>query len=199
MFKPSQNKIDLKKSLNIPINNNIILYIGRFYENKGAKFLIDIYNNMNKDKNTLIMIGGKKTEQLYDLAKNSGVIILEKIPRANLKKYYQIADIFTMPILKPSKIRTYGGMGRSTIEALASGVPVLTDQLIHFEGSDEERLKVGRLIKDKNSFLSSLEYILNNKEQYKNCRDIAKKYYDLNICNQRLLKYINLLYKEYNL
>ena len=153
---------------------------------------------MNKEKTTLIMIGGKKTEQLYNIAKNSGVIILEKIPRSNLKKYYQIADIFTMPILQPSKIRKFGGMGRSTIEALASGVPVLTDQLIHFEGSDEECLRIGRLIKDKNSFLSSLEYILNNKEHYYNCREIAKKYYDLNICNQRLLKHINLLFKKYN-
>lgn len=192
-FKPCANKNILKEKLGFDSSKKIILYVGRFYKTKDADFLMHAYNNMwNKKDYQLVMIGGNKEDEYYDYGLKVGAILKEKIPRNKLLSYYQIADVYVMPI-RNDYVRYFGGMGRATIEALACGVPVITDQLMHFEGKEEERAKVGAFLNERQSLDKTIKYVLDHSHNYSNCREIARRYYTKERCNKRLVDYIEIL------
>lgn len=197
-FKPAKNKADIRKELGLNPNKKMIMYTGKFYRTKGADKLIDAYNNLpNKADIQLVMIGGGETDEFYQYGKQSGVIMVEKTHRSHLLKYYQATDVYIMPIVD-HYVKHFGGMGRSTIEALACGAPVMTDQLIHFEGGKEEARLVGRMLDYPSGIVENLNYLLEHGEKLTECRKLAKKYYNLDRCTLRLKEKIDQLYRDYN-
>lgn len=197
-FKPAKDKAAIRKELGLNPIKKMIMYTGKFYRTKGADKLIDAYNNLpNKSDIQLVMIGGGETDAFYQYGKQSGVIMVEKTHRSDLLKYYQATDVYIMPIVD-HYVKHYGGMGRSTIEALACGAPVMTDQLIHFEGGKEEASQVGRMLDYPAGIVENLNYLLDHSDKFTECRKLAKKYYDIDRCTLRLKGKIDELYKLYN-
>ncbi len=197
-FKPTEDKVAVRTELGLDPHKKMIMYTGKFYKTKGADKLIEAYNSLpNKSEIQLVMIGGGETDEFYQFGKESGVTMVEKTHRLRLLKYYQATDVYIMPIVD-HYVKHYGGMGRSTIEALACGAPVMTDQLMHFEGGKDEATQVGRMLDYPDKMVDNLYYLLEHNSDFTRCRELAEKYYNMDRCTLRLKEKIDLLHSQYH-
>lgn len=125
-FCPSNNKIDLRIKLNIPKDKIILFTVRNLVNRMGlANLIIAIKYVVEESPDIHLILGGegplKKpllslTEKLglKDYISFAGFIKEEQLP-----KYYQASDIFVLPT------KELEGFGLVTLEALASGLPVL--------------------------------------------------------------------------
>ncbi|MGB9696562.1 MAG: glycosyltransferase family 4 protein [Ignavibacteria bacterium] len=196
-FRPG-NKMEVRKKLGLPIDKNIILYVGRFDKANGLDILIRVYQwlkqlNFNVE---LLLVGGYKTNELYEVANSSGAIIVERVPEPKLLDYYQASDIYVMAI-EDYLYRTFGGIGTATLQALACGVPVLTYNILNFPAPENEIKKVGRTFLTEEDLYQNASYMLTHLDEFKECRDITKKYYDINVTMKNLLSLYDKLFTQY--
>lgn len=106
-----------------------LLFAGRFYDpQKNFKRLLIAYSKVKKElrENTeLLVLGddGGKIEYFKDLTKKLGieenVKFAGKVPRTEMPQWYEKADFFVFPSL-------YEALPNALIEAMATGLPVLT-------------------------------------------------------------------------
>jgi len=133
VFKPLEvDKSILKKKLGIPEKSFIFLYAGRLTKEKGVDFLLKgwqvfIKKFVNKKSYPyLILIGslpnkGKISPILKRALHNPFVIYKGVILNENeLALFYQTADLFVYPSFHQE------GLALSVVEAMSSGLPVLT-------------------------------------------------------------------------
>jgi glycosyltransferase involved in cell wall biosynthesis len=125
-FRPHDDKQSLRNRLGIP-NSNFTLFTVRNLEPRmGLENLILAFQKILKAKtNVFLVVGGEGplSKNLKNLARETGVENRVKfvgyIPEEELPNYYQMADIFILPT------KELEGFGLVTVEALASGLPVL--------------------------------------------------------------------------
>ena len=200
VFKPSNNKISIRKKLGLPLDKILLLYVGRLYSTKGVDKLIKVYGNIKKIRNDvmLILVGGYKSDEFYTLASNSGAIIKERMREEKLLEYYQTSDIYLMLIMRKLLIN-FAGFGLAPIQVLACGVPVISSNLIHYPGNIEERNKIGVTLDiNMDDIEDKIINMINNYKQYHECRKFAKKYFDLNDSVQKIIdKYYSAI-KDFN-
>jgi glycosyltransferase involved in cell wall biosynthesis len=189
------NKKEAKKALGFSEDEKIMLHVGRFYQEKGVDLALKTYQKLKKKLDVkLIIIGGQKNEPLYKVLKESGIVVKERGPKKDLLTYYNAADVYLFPAFPPL---LFGGIGTAPLESLACGTPVVGTNLIHFIGTEEELNQIGCIPR---SFEEVIEYtlsVLNNPEKYKNCREIAKKYFDWNVIINKLIPLFEELFKKY--
>ena len=125
-FYPANDKIDVRKRLDVPPEKLILFTVRNLVSRMGLENLIfavrqavekvpDVYLVLGGDgplKNGLISLSQEL--QIQDYVKFVGFI-----PERELPDYYRMADIFILPT------QELEGFGLVTLEALASGVPVL--------------------------------------------------------------------------
>ncbi len=111
----------LRKSLGISRDSKILLFVGSGFERKGLKTLIDSISLLKKGDLKVMVIGKGNARRYKTLAEKHG--ISEKIiflkPQKKIEKFYAAADIFILPTL-------YDPFSNATLEAMASGLPVIT-------------------------------------------------------------------------
>ena len=120
-FKYDENtRKEVRKELNIADNTLVIGHIGRFVPQKNHTFLIDIFNEVHKEKpNSLLLLVGQGPlqeiikEKVKKLGLDGSVIFLGQRKDAN--RLYQAMDVFVLPSL-------YEGLPVVGIEAQASGL-----------------------------------------------------------------------------
>ena len=133
-FKIIHNAVDLSKyAFNQDVRDNIrnklgindkfvIGHIGRFCYQKNQEFLIDIFNEIHKSTDAvLLMIGSGKTEsfiksEIHKLGLDDKAIFIGNTLDVN--EYYQAMDFFVLP----SRVE---GLGMVAVEAQVSGLPVI--------------------------------------------------------------------------
>ena len=85
------NIIDKKKArekLGLPLDKRTVIYIGRFYKEKGVNKIIDAFNNLKSSLDiNLLLVGGSKSDDLYQAALDSGAIVVPRVPNNELVKY----------------------------------------------------------------------------------------------------------------
>lgn len=108
-----------RKELNIDKNTLVIGHIGRFVEQKNHRFLIDIFNEIHKEKeNSVLLLAGQGPLQeeiknkINELNLNNKVKFLGQID--DTYRLYQAIDIFVLPSL-------YEGLPVVGVEAQATG------------------------------------------------------------------------------
>lgn len=184
-----EQKIALRKELNLPAEKKIAIAVGNFRSTDYQyQHLIRVYGELKKKRDDilLVMIGGYKTEDLYQPGLNAGAVMLERMPKSELKKYMQASDVFTAAVFDKSFIN-FGGFGSAMIEALACGMPVLSNNIIHFPGSREERDKLGMDMPGTEDLRRNLLHLLDHADSYTETCETAKKYFD--IINTRTVLY----------
>lgn len=108
-----------RKELDISDDTIVIGHIGRFVEQKNHRFLIDIFNEINKkEKNSILLLAGQGPlvdeikKKVNSLGLDDDVKFLGQ--RSDAAELYQAFDIFLLPSL-------YEGLPVVGVEAQASG------------------------------------------------------------------------------
>lgn len=99
-LKLSHLKDILKNELNIPLQNKVILFVGKYIDKKRPLDLLNAFNNLNNDKYSLIMVGeGEKRGEMEEFINNQklkNIRLTGFINQTQISKYYSIADVFVM-------------------------------------------------------------------------------------------------------
>ena len=137
LFKQKVRK-EFRKELNIE-DKFVIGNIGRLHKQKNQSFLIDVFNEIQKKKDSavLLIIGkGPLKNELEEKVKNLGisskVFFLEN--RKDIERIYQGMDVFVLPSL-------FEGLGIVAIEAQTSGLPVIASTGVAKEANITDNIR----------------------------------------------------------
>lgn len=173
----SKFKRDRKKSKKSEDSKISILSVGSLLKCKGFDILIDacetlLQNNLNF--HCTIVGGGPLKDQLTKQIENSNLInnvtITGNLTQEELLPYFKTADVFALPV----RLEIHWGIPNVLIEAIASGVPVITTNL----PSISELIQDGRtgfVIPEKNPKLlaEKITEIVKNPHLHKTIVDNA--------------------------
>jgi glycosyltransferase involved in cell wall biosynthesis len=197
-FRPAADRGLLRKQYGFSNDSIILLYVGKFYRLKGVDNTLEAFLRLRQRHKGLVFIaiGGRKEDELYGSLEGSSVYVIERVPRHQLIPYYQMADIYLMPSFDDYFVN-FCGFGSAPIQALACGVPVISRNLINFPGSEDEISKIGLMPKDKSELDYSIEYIMNHRENFRECREIARRYFDVNLTIRTLINKYDELFEQH--
>lgn len=183
-------KQEARKRLNIPLYNKVILYVGRYYSTKNVGQIIEVYKELkDKDNNVkLFLVGGYKDDEFYQFAVDSGANVVLRQDKP-ITDFFAAADVYIMPINDPMH-QDFGGFGIAPIEALALNTPILSPNIKHFPGTEEEKRIIGSELDGEMNIQKAIEKLL-KKNNKKNLRRICQKYYDINENTLKLIKLYN--------
>jgi glycosyltransferase involved in cell wall biosynthesis len=178
--------------LNIPENNKVLLYIGKFYRLKGVDIILKTFEDLkNKYDIELILIGGSPSDPLYEQVKASGARVYGYLPNNELPPFYNAADVYLLPAISSD----YAGIDVTFIEALACGVPVVSQILKEFLIMGIEKL--GKIPKDETDITRCISEIFKDPEIFKDCRETARKYFDWKTIMNKTIKLYDALFEQY--
>lgn len=131
--KIKKKKMELRRKLNWPVGENIILYTGNFKKWKGVKTLIDAYKSLNNKNNRLYLIGGNKRRKKYyhKYAKSIGVDVnfMGYKQHKEIPLYLKAADLLVIPNTGKMDISKYHTSPMKLFEYMASGTPFIASDL----------------------------------------------------------------------
>jgi len=107
---------EIRKKYSIEEDAFVALFIGSGFERKGLEFLLRAVELVNGPI-TVLIVGKGSQKKFEDLIKTQRTIFCG--PQKEVEKYYAAADIFLCPAI-------YEPFGNVHLEALASGLPVIT-------------------------------------------------------------------------
>jgi glycosyltransferase involved in cell wall biosynthesis len=143
-FKTKSNlsidKIEsVKAKFNIPKDYKIILSVAKFNTREAPWDLLKSFSKLDdRQKICLMLVGdGEKRKELEEFAKKypvKNIIFTGYIPYPDLPLYYGISNLFVHTSCN-------GPWGVSVQEALASGLPVITSNMV---GSSVDLIEIGK-------------------------------------------------------
>ena len=109
---------EIRRQYSIADDASVILFVGSGFERKGVEFLIKAAELVSEPVTVLIV--GKGSEKKYSkYAAGKNVVFCG--PQKDIYKYYGASDVFVSPAV-------YEPFGLVYLEALASGLPVITSK-----------------------------------------------------------------------
>lgn len=119
----SDEKKRLREKHNIPLENKVLLSVGRLAKEKNLEEILTFVSNVQNENLTLLIVGdGPYRSELENIASKLGitdkVIFVGMIPPEKIASYYQLGDVFVSASNSETQGLTY-------IEALANGLPAL--------------------------------------------------------------------------
>jgi glycosyltransferase involved in cell wall biosynthesis len=195
-FKPLDEKRSIRRALGLPEKDRIFFTVRNLVPRMGLENFISAFRTvLSRCKDVLLVIGGEGPlgPSLKDQAKREGlddfVRFVGFIPEEQLPTYYQAADLFILPT------RELEGFGLVTVEALASGLPVLgtpvggTKEILTKLGSDHlfEDLTPDSMAR---GIIRALDHWCKDSQIYKRvshaCRAVAEQSYSWDVHVSRL-------------
>lgn len=186
-FHPPADKRAIRERLHLPQKKTILLTVRNLVPRMGIENLIRAMQEIVKSVPDIYLIIGGAGPLKDDLAMLSRRLNLDHyihftgfIPEDALPEYYQAADIFVLPTIELE------GFGLVTLEALASGTPVLgtpvggTQEILsrfdsRFLFKDISHESISRLI------IEMCHEYRNHPDQWqfdsRRCRQFTEKYY----------------------
>lgn len=188
LFKFSESiRQEYRKKLNVAKDTKVIGNVGNLNEQKNQEFLLRVFKKYNKiNKNSiLILIGeGKNRNKLEQLVND--LEITQYVKFLGLKNdvncWLQAMDLLVFP----SK---WEGFGMALIEAQATGLPILSSNVVPSNVALTNNIHFLDLYKDSlNTWAKNMDIIL--KGEYDRKINIDKfKYFDIKTQGRNLLKY----------
>ena len=197
----NENEKDkIKNELNIPKDKKIILFVHRLSPVRKSlyymPFVVEKVLKENKDYICYVIGGGSELEQLRKLVKEkhleNQIFILGERPNKEIHKFYQISDVFINPTFTE-------GFPRVLIEAMASGLPIVTTNAGGIKDILAKKQKEFMVDKnDREAFAKKLEELIKNeniqKELSKENLERVKRYSTENVAKM----YVNVIFGEKN-
>jgi UDP-glucose:(heptosyl)LPS alpha-1,3-glucosyltransferase len=183
-FSPENSKLyrsEIRGEYSIANDTKLILFVGSGFKRKGLKTALQAISSMQNKNQTsdtvkikLMVIGKGNVKKYRSLAVKYKVddLVLFIKPQKDIEKFYAAADIFVLPTF-------YDPFGNVMIEAMASGLPVITTRS---SGASEliQNGNEGFVLEDPADFNTLAEYInktlLNKKLMGEKARLKAENY-----------------------
>lgn len=119
-FKPG-DKIELRQKYGFPKEVFIILFVGSGFERKGLGILLQALSKLKERDFFLIILGKGNVKKYSELAQK--LRLEENVSflgtRMDISDFYALSDLFVLPTI-------YDPFSNATLEAMASGLPVIT-------------------------------------------------------------------------
>ena len=196
LFFPVE-KNQAREKLNLDVNKKYLLHIGRLNYVKRADWLIDVYNEIKKERDDvqLIIGGAEKSDELYEYARQSGVLLYGMIPQKELYLFFSASEMYILPAY--SSALPFLGIGMLPVQAMLCNVPVVGQSL---RNVDQEIIdKVGILVNNKDELKEAVIKILNGEKTFTGLREIAIASYSWkNIAARTREDYLAMAKKYYN-
>ena len=174
--KKKYKSTNLKKKLQIPINNFVIVYIGRVEDRKGFNFLLKLWETKLQNKNfTLLICGSDKVNYESVDLKYLGFV-------NNIPEILSISDCLILP-------SRHEGLPYAILESLATECPVIASNIPGVSNIIENNVN-GLLVDDFNcdkyykQIILLKENIFFTKKIVKKGINTSKKY-----CREKFLDY----------
>jgi len=107
---------EVRRRYDIPDSVRVFLFVGSGFERKGVRYLVEAAEMLDSPV-TLLIVGKGAGEKFQGIIKKQRVIFCG--PQKQIERYYAAADAFVFPTV-------YEPFGNVHLEALASGLPVIT-------------------------------------------------------------------------
>lgn len=180
------NKVREKKRKELNLNNEFVIgHVGRYCYIKNQSFIIDIFNEILKERpnSKLLLIGSGPDEELLrqkvnKLNLNNNVIFL--INRSDVDELYQVMDAFVMPSL-------FEGVPLVAVEAQANGLKCfLSDKISEevFLTKNIEKISLDQKDEEWKEKILNSEY----ERQEEIPEELFQKGYDIKRSMQELIK-----------
>jgi UDP-glucose:(heptosyl)LPS alpha-1,3-glucosyltransferase len=140
-FHPARRQVEgrrIRAELGIPSNAQVVLFVGTGFKRKGLDRLLALWRRPEFAGIYLVVVGGDA--KLNDYAKRgTDRTVLFVGPQPAVEAYYAAADLFVLP-------STQEAFGNAVLEALASGLPVVTVPEVGATEKIEGELREGMLL-----------------------------------------------------
>lgn len=118
---------EVRKRFDIKSDEKVILFVGTGFERKGLTFLMRAFAIIKDDyPDTKLLIVGKDNDIQRYAHLSKELCLSDKViftgPQSDVRIFYAAADIFIFPTL-------YEPFGNVCLEAMASGLPVITSRI----------------------------------------------------------------------
>jgi UDP-glucose:(heptosyl)LPS alpha-1,3-glucosyltransferase len=127
-FSPAGRKrwrSEIRQPMGIGEHDKVILFVGSGFRRKGLETLIrslpEVKSSLQGERLVVLVIGKGDSDSYRRTAKRIGVEgeLMFLGPRAGVEKFYAAADLFVLPTI-------YDPFSNACLEAMASGIPVVT-------------------------------------------------------------------------
>lgn len=184
-------KQDIRKSIEIEIDDFVITFVGRIVKDKGINELVNVFSALKlRHNNISLLLIGDYEDDLDPISSQTKKIINEdpKILQIDfqkdIRKYLAITNLFVLPSYRE-------GLPNVLIEAGSYGIPLVATNI---NGCNEiiTNGENGALVnkRDENSLFTAIEKFIVDKEYYnyikKNIRESIYKRYDQKIFFEKL-------------
>lgn len=174
-FKPDEKKRKkIREKYGIGDNEIVLMFAGHEFERKGLRFIIEALSMIKEDNIRLLIIGRGNPTQYVELARNLNV--KDKIIFAgfveDVTEHYAASDIFVFPT-------AYEAFSLATLEAAASGLPILATKVNGTEELIEEGYNGFFIKRDPKDIAEKIEILFDDtlrREISRNARRTAEKY-----------------------
>lgn len=137
----NDEKLYLRRKLNLHLAKPIFIYVGQFIERKNQEFLLEIFTQQDelKDLDLLLLGDGIRFDILKDkFGKNDNVIFVGNVD--NVDDYLKASDYYI------SSSRSEG-LPTSVLEAMSAGLPVILSDIIQHKEIMEIDSSIGTVYK----------------------------------------------------
>ncbi len=182
---------DIRKSLKIPDDKFILLFIGRIHKVKGIHFVLEALKKLNDKKFLFLIIGQqedadyvKRLHKLSDELSDS-VILHKPVPRDKVWDFYSSSNLFILPSFSEN-------FSNVAVEAMACGLPVLISRNVGIwreVQSDATGFVVDQNVNEIASILKKLsEDSTILKDMSQNAKKAVEKRFEINNVASQMVK-----------
>ena len=111
----------VRNNLALRHDANLVLFVGSGFRRKGLQVLLEAVPLIKNNEIQVLVIGKGPVHKFKALAVRYGIAdrIIFMGPQKEIERFYSAADLFVLPTL-------YDPFSNATLEAMASGIPVVT-------------------------------------------------------------------------
>lgn len=177
-FRPVENKLELRKKLNLPIDKKIFIWVGNIIEGKNPILLIRAIKQQNYDNIFVFCGDGNLYSNIKEQTTNLNNVILTGNVN-NIEEYLQASDYFISTSLSE-------GLPMSVIEAMSCGLPVILSDIEQHKYLFKNNIGLTFKVNSRDDLIMKIEQILN--QNYNELSQNAIKTVDENFSSQIMSK-----------
>lgn len=183
-FKPV-GKENSRNSLDLPLNDEIVLYVGRIDYLKGLDRIVEVAKEM--DTTEFYVVGGGSWEQkgtikkyVEELKRLNNAHFLGPVPHNKMTTYYNAADILFLPSRQE-------GLPHVLMEAMACGTPIVATDV-----GDISSLCPPGILADESNFQEKINHALKERRKLsKLCRKKITEEFSIAAMKRKYVNFFN--------